>query len=376
MSGGFPIAFYAPLKAPDHPSPSGDRRMAQLLMQALTQAGFVPGLASHLRTLDLVGDAVAQEHLAAEGRAEAERLVAVYRALAPEARPRLWFTYHVYYKAPDWIGPRVARALAIPYVVAEGSRAAKRARGPWAIANQAAEAALDAADVIFVMTEADRPALEAARPARQSLVALPPFIDWPCHAAGAGRPPTGGAHLLTVAMMRRGDKLASYRLLAESLASLADLAWHLTIVGDGEARSEVEALFAPLAGRVTFRGLVGEEAVLARLYAGADLFLWPAVNEAYGMAFLEAQACGCPVVAGHFGGVADALRDGETGLLVEPGNAAVFADAVRGLLAAPARREAMAAAARRFIAEERTVAGAAAILRRALLPLLAEEPTA
>ena len=45
-------------------------------------------------------------------------------------------------------------------------------------------------------------------------------------------------------------------------------------------------------------------AALPALYAGADLYLWPAINEAYGMAFLEAQAAGLPVVAGRTGGVA------------------------------------------------------------------------
>jgi len=41
---------------------------------------------------------------------------------------RLWFTYHHYYKRPDWLGPRVSAALGIPYIVAEASHAAKRCR--------------------------------------------------------------------------------------------------------------------------------------------------------------------------------------------------------------------------------------------------------
>ena len=44
----------------------------------------------------------------------------------PVRRPDLWFTYHLYYKAPDWLGPRVAEALSIPYVVAEASVAGTR----------------------------------------------------------------------------------------------------------------------------------------------------------------------------------------------------------------------------------------------------------
>ena len=70
--------------------------------------------ASELRTLDAAGDRNVQEGLRRQSEDEADRLVAAYRALPPGRNPRLWFTYHVYYKAPDWIGPRVADALAIP----------------------------------------------------------------------------------------------------------------------------------------------------------------------------------------------------------------------------------------------------------------------
>src|SRR5690606_23918173 len=155
VSGG-PVAFYAPLKAPDDATPSGDRRMAQLLLAALERAGYRPEIACRLRTFDGAGDRKIQERLRAEGEREAERLIAEYGTLPPAARPRVWFTYHVYYKAPDWTGPRVAAALGIPYAVAEGSRAAKRAGGPWALGHEGAERALDAARLVFVMTENDR----------------------------------------------------------------------------------------------------------------------------------------------------------------------------------------------------------------------------
>jgi len=59
-----------------------------------------------------------------------ERLLAHYRALPRAEQPALWFTYHLYHKAPDHIGPVVARQLGIPYVLAEASYAAKQARGP------------------------------------------------------------------------------------------------------------------------------------------------------------------------------------------------------------------------------------------------------
>ncbi len=365
-----PVAFYAPLKSPNHPLPSGDRTMARLLMKALDRAGYPPLLASELRTLDRTGDRKRQENLRRQAVEEADRLAAHFRALPEAMRPALWFTYHVYYKAPDWIGPRVAEALGIPYAVAEGSRAAKRAQGPWALGHEGAEAALDRADAIFVMTAHDREALAAARPPHQALIDLPPFLDVREWSASGVRPSrTAGARLLTVAMMREGDKLASYRILAAALERLPHLPWTLDIVGDGEARDEIARLFSPLAQRVRFHGQVESKAALAALYEAADLFVWPAVNEAYGMVLLEAQALGCAVVAGAYGGVASVVRDGETGRLTSPGDVTAFADALSDLLRDRERLRGLGASASRFVREERDLDQAALRLRNALEPL-------
>ncbi len=369
MSVSKPVAFYAPLKSPNHPLPSGDRTMARLLMKALDTAGFSPTLASELRTLDKAGDRLVQDSIKRQSHEEAERLIAHYVALPDESRPCLWFTYHVYYKAPDWIGPRVSQALNIPYVIAEGSRAAKRAEGPWALGHEGAEEALDRADAIFVMTAKDRIALEAAKPSRQILFDLPPFIDdreWP---APSTSPNNETPRLLTVAMMRQGDKLASYRILADALDQIAHHSWILEIVGDGEARSEIESLFAPLADRVRFHGQVENRSELAALYEKADLFVWPAVNEAYGMVLLEAQLFGCPVVAGAFGGVASVVKHGETGLLTIPGDAGAFAQAVSEMLGAPERLNQFGMTARKFVREERDLENAALRLRNAFSSL-------
>jgi glycosyltransferase involved in cell wall biosynthesis len=123
-------------------------------------------------------------------------------------------------------------------------------------------------------------------------------------------------------MMRKGDKLASYRLLAEALQHL-DRPWQLLVVGDGEARAEVERAFRPVAGGVFLLGAMPRTR-LPEIAAACDLCVWPAVNEAFGMALLEAQACGLPVVAGAWGGVPAIVVDGKTGWLSKPGDAAAF----------------------------------------------------
>ncbi len=115
-----------------------------------------------------------------------------------------------------------------------------------------------------------------------------------------------------------------------------------------------------------------EPAALSTLYAAADLLVWPAVNEAYGMALLEAQAHGCPVVAGGYGGVPDVVRDGATGRVTPPGDAPALAAAIRDLAGAPDTLAAMGRAALAFARGERGLTTAAARLHAALGPLLRE----
>ncbi len=360
------VAMLTPLKDPDHPDPSGDREMARLFRAALRESGCTIDVPSRRRMLDRVGDSAAMRELAAGAAADADAYVEAVRSGRTQ-RPDAVFTYHVYYKAPDVAGPRIARALRIPYVVAEGSRAPRRADGPWSEGHRLAEAALDAADSVLVLNERDRASLAAAAPAGQGLVAFPPFVDaagWP-DLPRAQTAPVAPLRLLAVAMMRPGDKLSSYGELARAFAAApADVT--LDIVGDGPARPEVEAMFASFGARVRFLGLVSERRLLAALYAAADLLVWPAVNEAFGMVFLEAALQGCPALAGAAGGVPGVVRDGETGILVPHRDAAAFAAALSRLCADPSPLGAMGAAARRFAREERSLADAARRLRAVL----------
>jgi glycosyltransferase involved in cell wall biosynthesis len=353
------IAFYAPLKPPHDAVPSGDRRLARLFLDAWRLAGHRPFVASDLRSYDGVGDARHQAEIAATGRTAAEQLIAAWRR-APRDAPDLWFTYHLYYKAPDWLGPAVSGALGIPYVVAEASYAPKRAGGAWDLGHRQVAVALRQADAVLGLNPADRACvIPLLRDARR-WVALLPFLDARRYGARSGLP-NGPPRLIAVAMMRPGDKLASYRVLGAALGRLLDLPWTIDIVGDGAARPEVEAALAPLGDRIRYRGALDEAAIAVRL-AAADLCVWPAINEAFGMALLEAQACGLPVVAGASGGVGGIVANGETGLLVPPGDAAAFAAAVRTLLLDGDRRAAMGLAARRKVLREHDLPVASARL--------------
>ena len=359
------IAFYAPLKPPDHPVPSGDRQVAQLFLKALRLAGHEPVLASRFRSFEGRGDGQRQARLAVLGRRLADRSLRRYRE-TPMAAPELWFTYHLYHKAPDWLGPRISTALEIPYVVAEASFAPKQAGGPWTIGHRAAEQAIRHADAVIGLNPADHACVLPLLADPSRWVAVRPFVDADCfrpRAVADGQAP----RLIAAAMMRHGDKLASYRILGEALAGLLDLDWSLEVVGDGIARAQIATALAPLGSRVIWCGALSPEATARRL-SEADLYVWPAINEAFGMALLEAQASELPVVAGDSGGVAGIVAHEITGLLVPPGDAAGFAAAVRRLLIDCGLRRHYGAAARRRVLAEHDLSVAAArieaIIRR------------
>jgi glycosyltransferase involved in cell wall biosynthesis len=374
------IAFYAPLKAPTHPVPSGDRRIAQLLMRALEHAGHEVVLASRLRTFDGAGDARRQARLRDIGARVAVRAA---RRLARDP-PACWLTYHLYHKAPDWVGPPAAARLGIPYLVAEAAYAAKQAAGPWSLGLEGTRRALSAARAVIALKRVDIAGVRSQLAADAELVSLAPFVDTdaiagPCRRLQArdwlrehlGLDPDA-PWLAAVAMMRPGDKTSSYRLLARALALVLDRRWQVVVVGDGSARTEVEAVLGALPRqRVRLAGAWARER-LDRLLCGFDLLAWPGVGEAIGMALLEAGAAGVPVLAGRGGGVGDVVRDGETGCLVPAGDARAFADALARLLDAPGLRARLGAGARGAALADHSVPAAAvaldSLLRRVCAP--------
>ncbi len=338
--------------------------MARLLIGALKARGHDVRVASRLRTRDGAGDPKRQARIERLGERLADSLVQRYQA--PGAwRPDIWFTYHLYYKAPDWIGPIVAETMGIPYVVAEASHALKRASGPWSRNHQQVEAALRRADLVIGLNSHDRARVEPALGLQGRYVHLRPFLE-PRAVAGraTSRAALAARHhlpgdtvwLLAVGMMREDAKLESYRVLANALANVgAKSDWRLIVVGDGPARGAVQDAFGPT---TVFAGaLTGDQ--LALYYAAADLFVWPSIREAYGMALLEAQSAGLAAVAGNTGGVPDILRDGTTGLLCPEGDVAAFAKAVEHLIDRPSDRLAMGDRARIITAQDHGFPGAA-----------------
>jgi glycosyltransferase involved in cell wall biosynthesis len=285
----------------------------------------------------------------------------------------------VYYKAPDWIGPAVAAALGIPYVMAEASFAPKRMHGAWALGHAAARDSIRAAALVLCPIRDDMACLEPLVSPPSKIRLLPPFLDpAPYRSAARNRAAqrrtlSAKFHLdpsvpwmVVAAMMRTGDKASSYYMLASTLRRLADIPWQILVAGDGAARGAIEIAFEGAApGRARFVGEYGADD-LASLYSACDLCVWPAVNEAYGMALLEAQAAGVPVVSRAVRGVPDVVCHGRTGLLAPPEEEASMAELARQLLVDANRRREMGQAAARFVRAERSVEAAATSLDQSL----------
>jgi glycosyltransferase involved in cell wall biosynthesis len=350
------IAFYAPMKSPHHPVPSGDREMARNLIAVIAAGGAEVDLVTELKIFDKTGDTALQTRLREKADQEVRRLLAEMPAMD------LWVTYHNYYKAPDLIGPQVARARGIPYVQIESTRASRRLNGPWAGFAQSAHDAADAAAVIFYLTANDLITLERDKHPNQSLVSLSPFLPLDI----LPRASTLEGPMLSVGMMRQGDKMASYQIIADSLAGLKG-DWHLQIAGDGPARDEVKALMAPFGPRVTFLGQLSR-AKLAQAYESASLFFWPGVNEAFGMVYLEAQSHGLPVVAQDRPGMRDVLAPGDYPD-VSLGAEALSAR-LQLLLSAPDLRQKLGAEACKTISANHLAPAASARFWSAVTPLL------
>ncbi|WMS40998.1 glycosyltransferase family 4 protein [Acuticoccus sp. MNP-M23] len=338
------VALLTPMKPPDASTPSGDRTFARLILKALATGGHTAALAS-----PFVTRCNAPEDLAA---IEAEAPRALAKTIETLSfKPDIVLTYHNYHKAPDLLGPRLAAHYGAAYAIVEASRSPRQATGPWAEGFARADAALAAANAVGAVTARDRPALADFVP--HALVPFQPFIDTaPFAAPHTGSP--GGRQIVSAAMMRPGRKADSVALLASAFCKVAGEMPEasLTIAGDGPERARLEPLFAP----GTFVGRLAE-ADLAALFAGADLFVWPAIEEPFGFVFLEAQAAGLPVIGGAARGVVDIVRDG--GVLVPPGKTDALAAAILALLSNPARLSATGKAARSFAAANDLGAGAA-----------------
>jgi glycosyltransferase involved in cell wall biosynthesis len=124
----------------------------------------------------------------------------------------------------------------------------------------------------------------------------------------------------------------------------------LVIAGDGPLRRSLEALAKQLrlSDRIDFLGLISQE-IVPTVLRTFDVFAALSLRESFGVAVLEASACGIPVVASNVDGLPEVVEDGLTGFLVPPADPMAAATALLGLLTDRTRREQMGVAGRSFV---------------------------
>ena len=310
---GFDVALATPPL--DAPVPV-DVAVALPLVRSPSPRGDVRAVAGLARAVRDLRPALVHAHSSKAGA-----VARLARALAP--RTPVLYTPHGYAHAGYFERPAQRRAYAT----------AERVLTPLA-------------SRIVCVCEAERAlALSLGAGARARVVHngvdVPPAT--PVHTEVAALRAAGHRILATVTLLRPGKGIET---LLDALPSVlaAHPATRLVVGGTGVDRGALEARARALgvADAVRFLGFTVDSATILR---GADVFVSPSWAESFPYVILEAMSLGIPIVATRVGGVGEAVRDGESGVLVAPRDAAALASAVSSLLSDRGRADAMGARA-------------------------------
>lgn len=260
------------------------------------------------------------------------------------------------------VAGRVCRLFGVPYVTyVYGSETARMGAG---ITGWLMRRALDGSERIVTNSDATSAEFRAFGAPDEKLLRVYPGVDPRQFRPGPKRPDLverfdlGGKRvLLTVARLdRRKGHDAVIRALARLRATHPDLVYLIAGRGREEPRLRALAESCGVADRVRFAGFV-PDADLPAIYALCDIFAMPNRTtegtalagdiEGFGISFVEAGACGRPVIAGRSGGAVEAVLDGQTGLLVDPLSDGQVAEALRRLLDDPGLARRLGEAGRR-----------------------------
>lgn len=176
-------------------------------------------------------------------------------------------------------------------------------------------------------------AIEPARPLRDG-----ELEEWKTRCKMTANEP-----ILTVIGRLSHEK--GHHILLDALSRLRDRPWRLLAAGDGISREKLQAQAAAngIEKRVEWLGLLPD---VRPLYALTTVFVLPSLSEGSPNVLLEAMAAGAPAVAAAVGGVPETVTDGESALVVPPGDPAALAAAIARLLDDPALAARLAAAGR------------------------------
>ena len=194
--------------------------------------------------------------------------------------------------------------------------------------------ALQKADFLIAISDTTKKNAAAANdldPGR--IYVLPNALEWPDSDTAEMR--SGSAtQLLSVCRLERDEQYkgvdTTLRALVDVVRTIPDVRY--VVVGDGSdlARHRRLADELGIGDRVEFTGSVSDK-VLRGYYRDSDIFVLPSASEGFGFVFLEAMHFRKPIVAANSGATPEVVRDGETGLLVDCGNAEQLAAAITSL---------------------------------------------
>ena len=256
------------------------------------------------------------------------RFVRAFADALIEQRPDLVVVGHAGLAPLAWLAKRL---LGIRYVVWLHGIEIRRLRGP---AQRAGVAGADRLVAVSRHTARELAAVDARVALRTVIV--------PCAVRDRFHPGGGtevrrrlgvgrGPVLLTVARYTAGEGYKGYDLVVRALPAILarrpDARY--VLVGEGDDLPRVRALACGLGvdHALIRAGAVSDEELPA-WYNACDLFVMPSRGEGFGIVFIEALACGKPVIAGERDGARDALLDGRLGRMVDPDDPERLADAI------------------------------------------------
>ena len=164
-----------------------------------------------------------------------------------------------------------------------------------------------------------------------------------------GLPPESRALGVVAQLIERKGHLLLLEALPPLLAEFPDL--HVLFFGKGGLEGRLREMIGAggMARRVRLAGFRDD---LPRILPCLDLVVHPAYREGLGVSLLQASAAGVPIVACRAGGIPEAVRDGENGLLVPPGDAGALRDAIARLLRDPVLARRLGEGGRALVARE------------------------